>query len=331
MANDLFIMFSKFAGAYSVSRADSYRFMIYFAVTCMQVLGFPLHLLKVLGSDKSFLLFVTAFHLALVLLCFVLFIKRKISLVSTFNVYAVVSQLVHTIKVIYLTTVQPENCIHFILLNEFLSFIVIFVLVMSYIRYTPVLLTLVSTATACYPVLMLGDRVYFQFMVLFLFLGIFSCLLGEALYRKIKSVEDENKSYNDRENTVLRAFGISMKEFTAYIKLSTEQHKDEESVKELFKALGRNRAHNIADAVKMWNYINAVRTEKVKTAFPMLSQSELEVASLILQGKSLREICDITKKTENNVGTVRIHIRKKLGLQPDDNLNDFLVRSVRGL
>lgn len=324
MDNVVFAFLRSMPGAYVVYRDDPYRFIVFFAVTCIQVLGFPLHLFGVYGSDNSFLFWVTSVHWFAVIVFFLLFVWRLVSVYWAFSLYALMAQVVHAVRIVFLTTVQPGDYIHFIILNEFLSFIGIFVLVMSYIRYMPIVMTLFSCAVACYPLFVIGDRIYFQFMILFLFLDVFICMLGEVLYRKIRDVEDENKSYHERESAVLRAFGIDMREFAAYIELSTRRHKSHESVDELFKVLGKDRAHNIADAVKMWEYINKMRKDRIKRAFPTLTPVELEVAGLIMQGKSLRDICEITNKTENNIGTVRIHIRKKLGLKSDVNLNDYL-------
>lgn len=56
----------------------------------------------------------------------------------------------------------------------------------------------------------------------------------------------------------------------------------------------------------------------------MLTTTELRVACLVIDGKTKREIADIMGKTESNIGTVRINIRRKLGLSSAEDLREAL-------
>lgn len=64
--------------------------------------------------------------------------------------------------------------------------------------------------------------------------------------------------------------------------------------------------------------------DQVSARFPMLTATELRVACLVIDGKTKREIADLLGKTENNIGSVRINIRRKLGLNASEDLREVL-------
>lgn len=71
------------------------------------------------------------------------------------------------------------------------------------------------------------------------------------------------------------------------------------------------------------------RIERLHQALPELSQSELEIASLIVVGKKLKDICLQLKKTESNVTCQRTNIRRKMGLKKGDDLYEVLIQRIQ--
>lgn len=59
-----------------------------------------------------------------------------------------------------------------------------------------------------------------------------------------------------------------------------------------------------------------------------LTSSEKEICRLILDGLSLKEICDKLGKTESNITCQRSHIRKKLNMERTDDLRNTLERRI---
>lgn len=55
-----------------------------------------------------------------------------------------------------------------------------------------------------------------------------------------------------------------------------------------------------------------------------LTFSEKEICKLILQGRSLKEICAELNKSESNITSQRCHIRKKLNMDRRDDLRRTL-------
>lgn len=57
---------------------------------------------------------------------------------------------------------------------------------------------------------------------------------------------------------------------------------------------------------------------------PNLTKSEIDICKLVLQGKSLKDICKILGKTESNITSQRSHIRKKLNMDKVEDLRSGL-------
>lgn len=51
-----------------------------------------------------------------------------------------------------------------------------------------------------------------------------------------------------------------------------------------------------------------------------LTNSERQICQMVLEGKSLKEICIELNKSESNITSQRSHIRKKLNLDRKDDL-----------
>lgn len=67
----------------------------------------------------------------------------------------------------------------------------------------------------------------------------------------------------------------------------------------------------------------------MSAAIPTLTPAELSVARLILKGMTAREIAVATRKSASNVSTVKGHIRKKLGLDPEEDLREALLAATK--
>ena len=79
---------------------------------------------------------------------------------------------------------------------------------------------------------------------------------------------------------------------------------------------------NVASQIEQ---MQANERKDMRERFPMLSPAELDVCRLVVQGLTLKEISITLGKSVSNVSTVRGNIRKKLGLEQDDDLKKTLL------
>ena len=67
----------------------------------------------------------------------------------------------------------------------------------------------------------------------------------------------------------------------------------------------------------------------ISAIIPTLTPTEQEVCRLIIGGKTIIEIASILHKNTNNISSVRIHIRKKLGLAAGKDLREALLEVMQ--
>lgn len=71
------------------------------------------------------------------------------------------------------------------------------------------------------------------------------------------------------------------------------------------------------------------KADVIKDYFPELTPTELVIVALILQDKTVGEICEILHRSSGNITSHRSNIRTKLGLSKTDNLKAALRLRVR--
>ena len=83
--------------------------------------------------------------------------------------------------------------------------------------------------------------------------------------------------------------------------------------------------HNIINVASQIEQMQTNERKDMRERFPMLTTAELDVCRLVAQGLTLKEISSALGKSFSNVSTVRGNIRKKLGLEQDDDLKKTLL------
>ena len=66
-----------------------------------------------------------------------------------------------------------------------------------------------------------------------------------------------------------------------------------------------------------------------RSIFPELSPSELSICRLIVQDKTVSQICEILHRSSGNITSQRSSIRSKLNLDKNDNLKEILLERMR--
>lgn len=203
-------------------------------------------------------------------------------------------------------------------------------MVMGYMHVVPFYLTGICFLTSIAANIIHPGSIQHQFVFFILFISIIDCTLGMAGWRNLHDVEKENKEFHEEEEGILSAFNMSRDELKAYIAMSKKKEHTEKEVNEFFDNLDERTEHNIIDAVKMREAMVRIKNTDVSNAFPMLTKTECNVCRLVMRGKTMKEIARLTGKTPNNIGAVRVHIRRKLNLTPGQDLRQYLEESMKG-
>ena len=154
----------------------------------------------------------------------------------------------------------------------------------------------------------------------------FFMMLGIA--RNGEYLVNANKILQREEEELLQVLRINKKQIKAYVALAKERH-DVKQTEHLLDLLGEASQKNVIDNVLQYIQTRELSKQNLERVFPELSSSEREICYLILQNKKLSEIGILLNKTESNITTQRGNIRKKLGMNPSDNLQKVLEKRIR--
>lgn len=234
--------------------------------------------------------------------------------------------MAQTARIVYNTIVQPEGFVWAIVLNQIISLIIIIHLVIGFVRWIPIANTVISLATLIFAYYYTDGALNRQVVVIFTFVEVFTCLIGDFIQRSIHNMQRENTNYKVTEQGILDAFDMTKEELNAYVKLCRQNKPTEKSVSGFFEHLDDLSEANLIRAVNLRIGERHMKRQDMAELLPQLTPTELEVCRLIMGGKTLAEIAQIMGKKPNNIGTVRIHIRRKLKLTKGDDLKEALIK-----
>lgn len=306
------------------TKEEKLRLIVFVLGVFAGLFAYPLHFIGMWGSDDHILLLLSGVIFFGLLTVFLLFCFKKMSLFHAFTSYGILMIIVQCTKILYITVTTPPNAPFLILFNFFICMLVIILLVMGYMHVVPLYLTGLSLITSIAANILRPGTIQVQFVLFFLFIELLACVLGIVAWRSIHDIETENIHLHEEEDVLLSAFNMTREELMAYISMSKKQNQSEKDVNTFFKHLDERSEHNIIRAVKQRETEVRMQNAEVEKTFPQLSPTEVDVCRLVMHGKTLKEIANLTGKTVNNISAVRNHIRKKLGLTTGQDLKEFL-------
>lgn len=199
---------------------------------------------------------------------------------------------------------------------------------MGFMHYIPFYLTGACLLTSIAAELIRPESIQNQFVFFFLFISVLDCALGLMAWRNLHDVEKENKDLHDEEKEILNTFNMNRDELLVYLEMSKKENSTDDDVNLFFDNLDELSERNIIHAAKRREAMVRMKNSDVAKAFPMLTPTECDICRLVIGGKTMKEIARTTGKTVNNIGAIRIHVRKKLGLTPDEDLRDTLLKRM---
>lgn len=311
------------------SRREVQTFSVMMVSSLLLILGMPLHFLNVVGSSAPFPMIMSiAMWLVAIAVFLVATFKKDINTALLQSVFSILILLFTSIKVMWFVDVRPQGFLYNLLFNEVNGLITVLVLVMAYIRWVPYVATAINILSLCYAYFSLHFEGLLLFLVLIALVEIFMCMLGSLLNFNYGVIESQYNQYLADQEKLLRATGLSLEQLKAYVNLSFTDNPSPTEIDRFFDALTPTSQYKIIHAVHVRENDRAANIKTITDIWPQFTPTEAEVSWLLARGKVQREIAWLLRKTENNVGTVRIHIRHKLGLAPSENLRNVLVAGI---
>ena len=263
------------------------------------------------------------------LLLFIAYLTRHLKLTPALTSALLLTQTATLVENLICAFSPSSFHISLITANMMLSAIAMMLAVLAYLRWVPTIIAATSLLTFGICTLITRDEGLMCFLGVFTFIVVIVCILGERVIRNYQKLQSENSGLKSDERSLMMALRLNKKQVKAYIELSMVNKPNARDMEVFFDMAGDAVKRKLVTAVM--DYLNKenCKRERVVSAFPELTPSEHEVCMLIVQGKKQSEICTLLNKTQTNISAHRGHIRKKLGLNPEDNLRDVLTERMK--
>lgn len=292
------------------------------------VLGVPMHIVGLIGRCDTILYTISAMSWAATLVILVMYLTQRMRLTVAISSFGILTQLAESARIVYVAMERPDGFEETIVFNLVISLALIIYMVMAAVRHMPTILALMSIATITSAYLYTDGKINRQIVVIFVIVEIFTCILGEMIRRGIRSMQRENADYHSTLNRVLSTFHMTKTELLAYIQLGRGEQSDKD-ITDFFDHLDERTEANLIRAVEQRVAQRKMQHADISAVLPTLTPTEQEVCRLIIGGKTIIEIASILHKNANNVSSVRIHIRKKLGLATGKDLREALLEVMQ--
>jgi len=118
----------------------------------------------------------------------------------------------------------------------------------------------------------------------------------------------------------------SVREKLSPFKLRLSRKKDQEEFEHILGEITRDASKDpMSEFDLLFRQLHGSFYEKLLRRCPEISKTELQVCALIRLNLSTKDIARLVNITVSTIETTRYHIRKKLELEPGDNLTSFLI------
>ncbi|MCI6551522.1 MAG: helix-turn-helix transcriptional regulator [Prevotella sp.] len=317
------------------NRVETMRFAVFMLFSLIGIVGMPFHFLfNWVGGGQEVLHLISVAVWLTTIVILGLYIYNKVSLGKAFFWLVIATQLLESLGLVYMAAVGSpvpgSEMYQNVIFNEMLCFIIFAISCLGLLKWAPtstfgIFLVALGLAYAIRPA-----ALSMQFTRLFVFI-----MLCVWIYMALERVlmdrtTQELNDYRPFQDSVLDMFSMRRAEMVALVQLSRQMDADKRLTQKMVGELSEQTRNNLIDISNMLQNQRLVNKVDLKTAFPSLSPSELDVCRLVLKGMSQKEIAVVMNKSQSNIGTVRGNIRRKLRLTIDDDLREALTKRING-
>lgn len=153
--------------------------------------------------------------------------------------------------------------------------------------------------------------------------------LMEAIEGKKKAMEQKMSNEIEFRESQLSALTIQMVQKNDLLlllkeKLDSDKNEQDTAISKIINK-GLNQDKEWDDFNTHFESINKNFYTRIKQAFPSVSPGELRICALIKMNLSIKEMASILNISPDSVKTARYRLRKKLQLNTEDNLTEFIL------
>ncbi|MEG2150397.1 MAG: hypothetical protein RRY36_04155, partial [Bacteroidaceae bacterium] len=258
----------------------------------------------------------------LIILLFVVYYKRIISLKRALLFHIILYQLVASSKMIYaaMTSSDLDMAEGIVLIDMTLMLCCFIIAYLSCLSYVSVGIVVCSLSSYIASIYLTQSLILLNFLFPFIFMFLLFALFAIAMGNMIQNLSNENFTLKDEKEKLTTLFDLSKQQLRALMSLTSGEGMSHEQIADVMKVVGDKAEKKIRSKVQYLIEQEQIAYDQLSEKFPELAPSEIAICKLILKGKKLQEICVELNKAESNISSQRSHIRSKLGLMPTDNL-----------
>lgn len=305
------------------------RLAVYYTTCGIIIIGWGLHLLLGwAGTEQPMLFAISLTEWSICVILLVLFQTKRISLETAFLLWAFSMQTLEGIGIITIASLaltEPQEPFRtYLLINEITTFGIFIFCCLGLMRKTTTCVIAIYCVLLCIAYKTNPTLVKSQFLPLFIYIMITLWAYTLIVRLWLDSSSREIKNYRQWQESILDILHISKVELLALIQLCRHSAHNSSTDREAMKHLSKSTRDGLIELGQYLSRWQQGHMENLKTLFPQLTPTELEVCYLVVKGLTIKEIATTTNRSMSNIGTVRGNIRRKLDIPTDTDLRLYL-------
>ena len=302
----------------------------------MLALCAPIYIFSVPFPNEQFY-YINSVLFLFIIMCTLAYFKKRVNLTTTFSIILIAIHIEIFIEIIYCSICSGYEYSYqraLIMSNITISLLFTMLSICAYMSNISILLSSLTIASYTICTLITDGPFLYRYLPLVIIIYTMIPLLGRSIHSNISNLLKSSsllKSSNllkEEEEMLLKRLQMKKEELFAFAELLSENN-PEEKTSSLLNIIGEQSKENLFTALAAYQKKEKSKLDTIRRIYPNLSPSELNICRLILQDKTVSQICELLHRSSGNITSQRANIRAKLGLKKSDNLKEALQERMR--
>ncbi len=297
-------------------------------VLCISVasLGMLSHLLGITGVQETPVLIISALTILDCIIFGALVYFKKMSVGSAFMWYSITAELLQMFRIGYFTLAEGEHYGQVILANMVVSYTILLYVTFGFIQKAPSIVAFLCVVSFGFALYVHPEMFNSGTIITFVLVVMLTVLVAYVSKLTLERLQREKDEMLKTQNDLLSAFHMNKDQLLAYLQLC--RNSNEDNIENFFSRLDKKSEYNLIKAVEKHQIDQKAKQTNFERKFPMLSETERDICELVMKGYTINEIAQQLGKSASNVSTVRGNIRRKFGLSPEEDLQEYIKKKV---
>lgn len=292
------------------------------------VIGYVYDICLSLLTDNITLAISDIVSLLLAVVIMLLWKRQKISDDSTLLLNMIIISINLSITIIFKGIVDNEDAPEKILFCMCVFMIPVVFTSLTKVRAAPYIITILAILSYATSSILIKNTTLFMYMPILLLIYIGAPVLLNMLIIASKQIEREKILVTGEKKEFFKKMNLNQEQMELIINPNVRNKKEaEEMLEKMDNKIRDMLVAKVREAICSTENTRAI----LKQRLPEITESELEISVMIIDGKTVSEICHIRHVSPSTITSTRSRLRHKLGLKDNDGLKDYLTSTVNGV